>query len=52
MNNVLLTTAVSSPGRTLKRSPTWTTPPHSRPETAVPELEPLNTFDMGIRKGA
>jgi len=46
-----LTVAVSSPGRILSLSPTWTTPLQSLPETAVPEPWLLNTFDIGILKG-
>ena len=46
-----LTTAVSSPGRTRTFSPIWITPPQSLPDTAMFELCPLNTFDIGNRNG-
>lgn len=51
----LLTTPVSSPGTTLSRSPTCTTPLDNRPVTPTPEATavcPLKTLEIGNRKGA
>lgn len=44
----------SSPGKTRSRSPTWTIPLHTRPDTPRPEdneVWPLNTFEIGTRSG-
>ena len=45
------TTTVSSPGNILNCSPTCKTPLHSLPDTAVPEVRPLNTLEIGNRSG-
>lgn len=47
-----LTVADSSPGTIRKRSPATIIPPHTRPDTEMPDVCPLKTFEMGKRKGA
>ena len=52
--HLLLTLPTSSPGTARTRSPTWTRPEHSLPDTATPEATavcPLNTLETGMRKG-
>lgn len=46
-----LTSALSSPGRTRSRSPTWMMPAHTRPLTPIPELWPLKTLEIGSLRG-